>query len=303
MVTLYKTYYQFIMKAQPSYILSFLFLLCGCSSEMAEEAGKRIEKSVPILITTPKQIDVETKAVINAFTSDNISNIKIYRADNLYSDGLSPYSNNLNSNLEFNSPLVYPVDGSNVTIYSFYPSNIQDTDQSTATSEIAFSISGQDDLMYASAQAGNKSNPIPVNLTFDHKLAQIKFKLKSQITDSLEPGSSVSIIATGPNAGTMDLTNGNLHIASVTIGTFTLPTGFTLDQLTANEEVEIPGELLLFPQSKYSFSLQIGDSYYPVTFDHQTLTTSWNESSIYTLTISINSLSNPKTTPVVKEDI
>lgn len=290
------------MKIKSSYILSFLFLLCGCSSEMAEEAGKIIEKSVPILITAPKQIDVETKAVINAFTTDNISNIKIYRADNLYSDGLSPYSNNLNSNLEFNSPFVYPVDGSNVTIYSFYPSDIQDTDQSTATNEIAFSISGQDDLMYAFAPAGNKSNPISVNLTFDHKLAQIKFKLKSQITDSLEPGSSVSIIATGPNAGTMDLTNGDLHIASVSTGTFTLPTDFTLDELS-NGETEVPGELLLFPQSEYSFSLQIGDSYYPVTFDHQTLTTSWNESSVYTLTISINSLSNPKTTPVVKEDI
>lgn len=291
------------MKAHTSYILSFLLIICGCSSEIAEEAGKIIEKPVPILINTPKQIDVETKAAVNAFTTDNISYIKIYRTDNLYSDGISPYSNSLNSQLEFDSPLIYPVDGSDVTLYSYYPSYIQNTNQPTTANEIAFSISGQDDLMYASAPAGNKSNPISVNLTFDHKLAQIKFKLKSQITDSLEPGSSVSIIATGPNAGTMDLTNGDLHIASVTTGTFTLPTDFTLGQLTANGETEVPGELLLFPQSEYSFSLQIGDSYYPVTFDHQTLTTSWNESSIYTLTISINSLSNPKTTPVVKEDI
>ncbi|WP_288208137.1 fimbrillin family protein [uncultured Parabacteroides sp.] len=289
------------MKAHSSYILSFLFLLCGCSSEIAEEAGKIIEKPVPILINTPKQIDVETKAVVNAFTTDNISYIKIYKTDNLYSDGISPYPNSLNSQLKFDSPVVYPVDGSDVTIYSYYPSYIQNTNQPTTANEIAFSISGQDDLMYASAQAGNKSNPISVNLTFDHKLAQIKFKLKSQITDSLEPGSSVSIIATGPNEGTMDLTNGDLHIASVTTGTFTLPTGFTLEQL--NGETEVPGELLLFPQSEYSFSLQIGDSYYPVTFEHQTLTTSWNESSVYTLTISINSLSNPKSTPVVKEDI
>lgn len=289
------------MKAHSSYILSFLFLFCGCSSEIAEEAGKIIEKPVPILINTPKQIDVETKAAVNAFTTDNISYIKIYRIDNLYSDGISPYSNSLNSQLEFDSPLIYPVDGSDVTLYSYYPSYIQNTNQPTTANEIAFSISGQDDLMYASAQAGNKNNPISVNLTFDHKLAQIKFKLKSQIADSLKLGSSVSIIATGPNEGTMDLTNGDLHIASVTTGTFTLPTGFTLEQL--NGETEVPGELLLFPQSEYSFSLQIGDSYYPVTFEHQTLTTSWNESSIYTLTISINSLSNPKTTPVVKEDI
>ena len=147
------------MKAHSSYILSFLFLLCGCSSEIAEEAGKIIEKPVPILINTPKQIDVETKAVVNAFTTDNISYIKIYKTDNLYSDGISPYPNSLNSQLKFDSPVVYPVDGSDVTIYSYYPSYIQNTNQPTTANEIAFSISGQDDLMYASAQAGNKSNP------------------------------------------------------------------------------------------------------------------------------------------------
>lgn len=291
------------MKAKSSYLLISLFILCGCSSEIAEEAGKIIEKPVPILINTPKQIDVGTKAAVNAFTTDNISHIKIYRTDNLYSDGISPYSNNLNSQLAFDSPLIYPVDGSNITIYSYYPSYIQDTNQPTIANEIAFSISGQDDLMYASAQAGNKSHPISVNLTFDHKLAQIKFKLKSNITGSLEPGSAVSIIATGPNTGTMDITNGNVDIASGTTGTFILSTGFTFGQLLTNDETVIPGELLLFPKSEYSFSLQIGDSYYPVTFDQQALTTSWNESSVYTLTISINSLNNPQSTPVVKENI
>lgn len=290
------------MKAHPSYILTLLLILCGCSSEVAEEADKIIEKPVPILITTPKQIDVNTKAVVDAFTFDNISNIRIYRTsetDDSYTNGITPYTNSLNSELEFESPLVYPVDGSNVTIYSFYPSNIQDIYQS-ATNEIAFSISGKDDLMYASAPAGNKRNPTTVNLTFDHKLAQIKFKLKNNTIDTLERKEPVSIIATGPNSGTMDLTNGELYIASGTTDTFELTTHLTFDQL--DTETEISGELLLFPKSKYSFSLLIGDNYYPVTFDQQA-TTSWQESSVYTLTISINSLNNPMTTPVVKEDI
>ncbi|WP_293714242.1 fimbrillin family protein [uncultured Parabacteroides sp.] len=293
------------MKAQSSYLLTLLFILCGCSSEVAEEADKIIEKPVPILITTPKQIDVNSKAVVDAFTSDNISNIRIYRTsetDNSYPNGISPYNNSLNSELEFESPLVYPVDGSNVSIYSFYPSNIQNIYQSTATNEIAFSITGQEDLMYASAPAGNKSNPIAVNLTFDHKLAQIKFKLKNNTIDTLERKEPVSIIATGPNSGTMNLINGELYISSATTETFELTTHLTFDQLTLNTETEISGELLLFPQSEYSFSLLIGDNYYPVTFDQKT-TKSWQESSVYTLTICINSLSNPMTTPVIKEDI
>lgn len=293
------------MIKQISYSISLILLLTCCSSEIEIGLSSLNDSSVNIQVI-PKQKDLETKSTIYNFYTENISKIKVYRFDGtslLDQNGLSPIGCSENTILDFTSSFLYPRDNSDIILYSFYPSDIQDTYQSTATNEIAFSISGQDDLMYASAQAGNKRNPIPVNLIFDHKLAQIKFKLKSQITDSLELGSSVSIIATGPNAGTMDLTNGDLHIASVTIGTFTLPTDFTLGQLTANGETEVPGELLLFPQSEYSFSLQIGDSYYPVTFDHQELTTSWNESSVYTLTISINSLSNPKTTPVVKEDI
>lgn len=288
------------MKAQSSYLLALLLILCGCSSEVAEEADKIIEKSVPILINAPKQIDVNTKAVVDAFTSDNISYIKIYGVDNLSSDGLSPYTNDLNNQLQFNSPLIYPVDGSYVTLYSFYPSYIQDTFQSTNSNEIAFSLTGKEDLMYAFAEAGNKKNPIPVTLTFNHKLAQIKFKLVNNTNDSVEQG-AVSIIATGPNSGSMNLTNGYLTIASNS-HTFTLPTSLTFDQLAVNAETEISGELLLFPKSEYSFSLLIGDSYYPVTFDQQA-TTSWQESSVYTLTISINSLNNPMTTPVITEDI
>lgn len=287
------------MKAYPSYILNFLLILCGCSSEVAEEADKIIEKPVPILITAPKQIDVNTKAVVDAFTSDNISDIKIYGIDNT-SDGLSPYANDLNSQLQFNSPLVYPVDGSDVTLYSFYPSYIQDTYQSAGSNEIAFSLTGKEDLMYASAEAGNKTNPIPATLTFNHKLAQINFKLVNNTDDSVEQG-TVNIIAIGPDSGSMNLTNGNITIASSS-NTFILPTNLTFDQLITNTATEIAGELLLFPQSQYSFSLLIGDNYYPVTFDQQA-TTSWQESSVYTLTISINSLNNPMTTPVVTEDI
>lgn len=291
------------MKAYFSYLLSLLLTLCGCSSEIAEEADKIIEKPVPILITTPKQIDVNTKAVVKAFTTDNISNIRIYGTngtDHLYPDGLSPLSSDLQ--LQFSSKLVYPADGSNITLFGFYPLEVQNKTRPTATDQIALSLTGKEDLMYASASAGNKKEPIPVTLTFNHKLTQIKFKLKNQ-TNNLQELGNVSIVAIGPNTGTMDLTNGDLSVASDTTGIFTLPTNLTFNQLTTNTEREVVGELLLFPKSKYSFSLLIGNNYYPVTFDQQALTTSWNESSVYTLTISINSLSKPTTTPVVKENI
>lgn len=283
------------MKAPSSYLLILLLILCGCSNEIAEDADKIIEKPVPILINSPRQIDVETKAVVDAFTSENIPNIKIFGIENTgncYLDGLSPLAGNGSSGLEFVTPITYPVNGNAVTLYGIYPSNIITR---LETTEIAVSITGQDDLMYASKAAGSKTSPIPVTFTFDHKLAQIKFKLKNQTNDLIETG-NVSIIATGPSSATLNLTNGVLNVLPETTS-FELPTSLTFNQLAADTETEINGELLLFPDSNYSFSLKIGDKYYAVTFDGAT-TTLWKESSIYTLTISINSLNNPLTSPI-----
>ncbi|MCD8271036.1 MAG: fimbrillin family protein [Parabacteroides sp.] len=285
------------MKAQSSSLLFLLLILCECSSEIAEEADKILEKPVPILISSPRQIDIETKTVVNAFTTNDISNITIYgmnKTDGLYLEALSPVASNWNS-LEFDTPITYPINGSDVTLYSFYPSTVQDRALSRGSMQIGVSISGDDDLMYTSVEAGNKRNPLPATLTFNHKLAQIKFKLKNLVTDSSETG-PVTIIATGPSSAIMDLTDGSLNELSAT-KSFELPTNMTFDQLLADTETEIAGELLLFPQSEYSFSLKVGDKCYAITFDQQT-TTSWQESSVYTLTISINSLNNPVTNPI-----
>lgn len=286
------------MKAYSSYILSTLLLLCGCSSEIAEEADKIIEKPVPILINSPRQIDVETKTVVNAFTTENISYVKIYGkagTDSQYLDGLSPTPGSLNTQLNFDSPIIYPTDGSYVTLYSFYPSYVQDYTPSTTQNEVAITITGHEDLMYAKQEAGNRNNPTPVTFTFNHKLAQIKFKLKNCLIGDTLVTDDVTIIATGPSSATMSLTSGNLTEPTGT-RSFELSTDLTFNDLSkdTSSPTEIDGELLLFPNSAYSFSLKVGNNYYAVTFNGTT-TTSWEASLIYTLTISINSLDNPLT--------
>lgn len=283
------------MKAHSSYILSLLLLLCGCSSEIAEEADKIIEKPVPILINSPRQIDVETKAVVDAFTDMNISNVSIFGIEgssNCYLEDLSPIANDGYSGLQFASPITYPVNGNEVTLYGIYPSNIL-TPLSGNYMEV--NISGNDDLMYAQQYAGSKSNPTPVTFTFNHKLAQIKFKLNNCLTGDTTVTDNVTIIATGPSTATMSLKSGNLSEPTGT-SSFELPTNLTFDRLSkdTSSPTEINGELLLFPMSAYSFSLKVGNNYYAVTFNGTT-TTSWEASSIYTLTISINSLDNPLT--------
>lgn len=283
------------MKAPSSYILSLLLLLCGCSSEIAEEADKIIEKPVPILINSPRQIDVETKAVVDAFTTENISNVSIFGIDgsyNCYLEDISPIANYGYSGLQFASPITYPVNGNDVTLYGIYPSNILTP---LSGNDMEVNISGHDDLMYAQQYAGSKSNPTPVTFTFNHKLAQIKFKLNNCLKGDTTVTDNVTIIATGPSTATMSLTSGNLTEPTGT-SSFELPTNYTFDQLSkdTSSPTEINGELLLFPMSAYSFSLKVGNNYYAVTFNGTT-TTSWEASSIYTLTISINSLDNPLT--------
>lgn len=283
------------MKAHSSYILSLLLLLCGCSSEIAEEADKIIEKPVPILINSPRQIDVETKAVVDAFTTENISNVSIFGIEdsyNCYLEDLSPIANDGYSGLQFASPITYPVNGNDVTLYGIYPSNILTP---LSGNDMEVNISGKDDLMYAQQYAGSKSNPTPVTFTFNHKLAQIKFKLNNCLTGDTTVTDNVTIIATGPSTATMSLTSGNLTEPTGT-SSFELPTNLTFNDLSkdTSSPTEINGELLLFPMSAYSFSLKVGNNYYAVTFNGTT-TTSWEASSIYTLTISINSLDNPLT--------
>lgn len=284
------------MKAHSSYILSLLLiLLCGCSSEIAEEADKIIEKPVPILINSPRQIDVETKAVVDAFTTENISNVSIFGIEdsyNCYLEDLSPIANDGYSGLQFASPITYPVNGNEVTLYGIYPSNIL-TPLSGNYMEV--NISGNDDLMYAQQYAGSKSNPTPVTFTFNHKLAQIRFKLNNCLTSDTTVTDNVSIIAVGPSTATMSLTSGELTDPSGS-RSFELSTNTRFDELSKDTSAptDITGELLLFPNSDYSFSLKVGENYYAVTFAGAT-TTSWQQSTIYTLTISINSLDNPLT--------
>lgn len=285
------------MKHSALYLICSLLIFCRCSSEIIEESNI-IDKPVPILITS-NEVDIETKAIRNTFTSENISYIKIYGSNeirDLYPEGINPVGLNENEVLSFSSSLLYPRDNSYVTLYGLYPSTvIQEQNQQITDNEITLSISGHDDLMYAKKEAGSKSNPTPVTFTFNHKLAQIKFKLNNCLTGDTTVTDNVTIIATGPSTATMSLTSGNLTEPTGT-SSFELPTNLTFDRLSkdTSSPTEINGELLLFPMSAYSFSLKVGNNYYAVTFNGTT-TTSWEASSIYTLTISINSLDNPLT--------
>lgn len=287
------------MKNSSSYLLTLILILTGCSNEIGieEEPHPINEAPVPILIT-PKGIDATTKALVDVFTNDNINEIGIYGTSStkvLY-NGISPSKIGNNQELVFTNPsLVYPVDGSSVTLAGYYPRQSKGTVYSINNNTLQFTLTGEEDLMYAApTNAGNKKTPEAVNLNFVHKLTNVKFNLING-TDNLLPDGNISITTDAPTSGNLDLSNGMIAIDQASTTTFTLSTDINASTIKVNKDTTfVDGNLLLFPRLDYTFKLKIGDQSYNIQID-TTNSPVWEEGISYLLTITIKNLNTLKT--------
>ena len=149
------------MKNFNFYIIILILILSGCSNEIGteEDLHPTNEAPVPIQIM-PKGIDATTKATIEIFTNDNINEIGIYGKNNtdIIYKGISPSQLGTNQQLIFTDPsLVYPVDGSSITLTGYFPRQSKSTVYSINNNTLDFTLTGEEDLMYATpTDAGNK---------------------------------------------------------------------------------------------------------------------------------------------------
>lgn len=286
------------MNINTSYLLALILILTGCSNEIGieEEPHPINEVPVPILIT-PKGIDATTKALVDVFTNDNINEIGIYgtsSTDVIY-NGISPSKIGNNQELVFTNPsLVYPVDGSSVTLAGYYPRQSKGTVYSINNNTLQFTLTGEEDLMYAApTNAGNKKAPQTVNLNFVHKLTNVKFNLING-TGNMLPDGNISITTDAPNSGNLDLSNGMITIDQASTTTFTLSTDINASTINLNKDTTfVDGNLLLFPEQAYTFKLKIGDQSYNIQID-TTNSPAWEEGISYLLTITIKNLNTTK---------
>lgn len=286
------------MNINVSYLLALILILTGCSNEIGieEEPHPINEAPVPILIT-PKGIDATTKALVDVFTNDNINEIGIYGTSNtkvLY-NGISPTKIGNNQELVFTNPsLVYPVDGSSVTLAGYYPRQSNGTVYSINNNTLQFTLTGEEDLMYAApTNAGNKKAPKTVNLNFVHKLTNVKFNLING-TGNILPDGNISITTDAPNSGSLDLSNGTITSDPASTTTFTLSTDMNASTINLNKDTTfVDGNLLLFPEQAYTFKLKIGDQSYNIQID-TTNSPAWEEGISYLLTITIKNLNTTK---------
>lgn len=294
------------MNTQTPYLLALLLILTGCSNEIGieQELHPTDEVPVPILIV-PRGIEATTKAPVDIFNKDNVTNIGIYGKSGSNVIFKNHPSQITDKQLLFSDhPLVYPVDNSPVTLYGYYPrTSNQGTLYTIADNLLSFTLTGEEDLMYASGVgAGNKKAPTPVSLNFVHKLTNVKFKLVNGSGSVLTPG-IISISTTAQNSGSMDLSTGTISPVSSSY-TYSLLTGVAAEKLN-QDTVTVENSLLLLPQSvteaDYTFKLNIDSQSYNINIDSSNRP-NWKEGISYLLTITIKSLDNPLSTRSAKTD-
>lgn len=282
------------MNTPTPYLLALLLILTGCSNEIGidQELHPTDEVPVPILIV-PRGIEATTKAPVDIFNNENVTNIGIYgKSDSNVIFENHPSQITDKQLLFSDHPLVYPVDNSPVTLYGYYPhTSNQGTPYTIANDLLSFTLTGEEDLMYASGkEAGSKSNTKAISLEFVHKLTNAKFKLINMTGNTLPPG-KISITTEMPGKGSMDLLKGDITIDELSTTTFTLNTEIETSTLGQNVETGIIGDLLLFSKRNYSFKLMIDKQPYNIVIN-DTNKPAWEPGIAYQLTVTIKSLNN-----------
>lgn len=291
------------MRRNILYIITFIFLLSGCSNEIGTEEDLHQTNEVPVPIQImPKRIDATTKATIEIFTNDNVKEIGIYGKNNtdIIYNGISPSQIGTSQQLIFTDPsLVYPVDGSSITLTGYFPRQSKSTVYSINNNTLNFTLTGEEDLMYATpTDAGNKKAPKPVDLNFAHKLTNVKFKLINGTENTL-PDGNISITTNAFAKGSMNLSDGTITKDESSTLPFTLSTNINANTMESQNAITVNGGLLLFPAQDYTFKLKIGEQSYNIQIDTANKP-AWKEGISYLLTITIKSLNKTQTVSTTK---
>lgn len=162
-------------------------ILLAVTAVLAITGCSQNEDEVIINNDNPVEINlnggVEATAVSRAAVNPGqaLSGIQFVRVDGDEIGTLSDFntvkitgSMKADGDITFESAQYYPSNGSTkANILGFYP-----VATSIAAGVATMTITGDEDVLYASAVSGSKKNPIATSLSFQHKLTQFKFVVK-----------------------------------------------------------------------------------------------------------------------------
>ena len=240
------------------YLLGGLLLLCSCTDAFD---GESLEKEIPVPIQfTIEESYLTTRAPISTIDATNVSSVGIYGVQEStpgqYTWTATPLLSNvvpsgINQNqLSFSPKLYYPMGAKNVTFYAYYPrtTNTNTSSNSYITlpaNGIAptynFTLSDQQDVMFAVSTPMNSKSGTPVALQYTHQLCQIIVDA-GLLTGTL---SSITLLSV-PTKGSMNLATG-----AITWNTTTSNISLTIPLLATKSSP------ILVPANVTSYQVQI----------------------------------------------
>lgn len=207
-------------------------------------------------------IGIETKAPIKDLTNLSAGKIGIYAIDdNTWT--ASPRINNQSSatdglgaiTFDDSKKYYYPSTGS-VNFYAYYPysESITASGEGTAPS-LGFTITGEEDLMYATSVSGDKNTPPTDELNFNHVLTQIQFNVKAGTIPAGIKLLSIKVIDVN-DKGVMDITTGTLSGWGKSTADVTIDAKVTGSPVIDNTAADAGSPIMLQP-GQANFKIEV----------------------------------------------
>lgn len=180
-------------------ILSLLAIaaMTSCTKSSEEE----IDPNAPVEIKMQVNIGIAARSAVNDFAHATLTEFGFLRSDGAQNVevGNLTWGNDLlattvggDGTISFSTPQFYDIDDAKYAYFiGIYPKSTLTTASNTfITDQVK---DGQQDIMYASMQGGNRKTA-KLSSTFDHKLSQLKFKFtKDAALTSLGTVTSIKI--------------------------------------------------------------------------------------------------------------
>ena len=262
----------------------WIVLLCAaavaaCSKDPYSESGPG--GTVPIELSAGTQAGVETKSSIEGDKFPEMMPAFFLTAtqgtgDAAPTDWTSPYFSDKEVNSAADGTLswpegqkqYYPADKTQkLYFYAYTPQGASVTaGTQTEAPRINYTIDGSQDIMWAANTQGIKPDGAvadPVQLTFSHRLMQVRFKVAKDASFTGDASVTLIKITGVKTSATLDLSSGALVFPEAepkgTLTAYEDPTGVAL----GDEAAEVPGSVMFEPQTAFTCEVTAGGITYP----------------------------------------
>ena len=277
------------------FILSILAIAAMASCTKTSEDD--VDPNVPVEIKLGGSITALSKAAVttNTFTAQVASSgITNNYTTSLWSGTDAGKINVNNGSVTFTQTEYYPNDGGTVYMKGFAP-------QATINAgQVAYTISGKEDIMVTSEISGSRTDNTNKELTFNHLLTQLKFKLVAEDADAITYWGSITSI-TVKNVEkdlVLKLNTGELSIATTSNkGDLEVSEEFTSKALTTTPAEN--GYIMVLPSTTaYVLNIKTAENTQGVDVTISPVVTVKGTAHEITLTFKISEIaSSAKTTP------